>query len=198
MGTSSLSGNMPALSDVMLAAARTSGIMAPTLRRRAASAASCSVGRDERSQVHFGRAVLAGALACAAAPVRACASPCSGGGTIAPQPRQPLAETADGLVPRRFVQRDAVHHAAAQARADGMDAAGSEEPAGQAVTGLPDMAAERAGESLAKPDEIEDEADKTGEGVKGCGSAGPSPRWNGLGSAIGCGGCCGAHGWTIA
>jgi len=53
---------------------------------------------------------------------------------------------------------------------------GSEEPAGQAAAEFRDMGADRDGVGLAIPDESENEGDKTGEGVKGCGGAGPSPR----------------------
>jgi hypothetical protein len=79
-------------------------------------------------------------------------------------------------VPQRFVQRHAAHDAAAYARADDMDIAGFEEPAGLAVAAIRGMGADRGGEMLSLFDEIGDEGDKDGEGAKGCGDAGPSPR----------------------
>jgi len=103
-------------------------------------------------------------------------------------------EASIGLVPERLVQRGAAHHAAAKARADDEDVGGSEEPGGRAVAGCRDMGAERPGAMPAMLDESEDEGDKDGEGVRGCGGAGPSPRWIGLGSASGCGGCGCVHG----
>ena len=57
-----------------------------------------------------------------------------------------------------------------------MDIAGFEEPAGLAVAAIRGMGADRGGEMLSLFDEIGDEGDKDGEGAKGCGDAGPSPR----------------------
>ena len=85
-------------------------------------------------------------------------------------------EGSMGLVPRSLVQRDAAHHDAAEARADDTDVGGAEEPAGQGVAGFRDRGAERLGEMPGMRDESEDESDKDGDGVKGCGSTGPSPR----------------------
>ena len=97
-------------------------------------------------------------------------------GVVAPRGGQPFVEEEIGPVSERRVQRRHVHHTAAHARTDAMDRAGSDEPAGRAVAEVPDMVAERDGEVLALLDEIQDEGDKEGDGVKGCGNAGPSPR----------------------
>ncbi|HUB45356.1 MAG TPA: hypothetical protein VMB73_10260 [Acetobacteraceae bacterium] len=95
-----------------------------------------------------------------------------GRGVIALQRRQPQTEAAIGPLPQCFVQC----HAAAYVCINNADAVGSEASAGEAVTGFPDMAADREGEMPAMLDEVEDKRDKGGEGVKDCGSAGPGPR----------------------
>ena len=69
-----------------------------------------------------------------------------------------------------------------------MDAAGYEAPAGEDATEVPDMTAEGADQVPAQRDDTEREGDKTGDGVKGCGDAGPAPHEIGLGSASGYGG----------
>jgi len=92
---------------------------------------------------------------------------------IAAESRQPRAEGATGPAPQRLGQCDAVHRAAAQAqRGDGVEA-GCEDPAGAAEAGF---AADCQGQNPAMVDEIDDDGDQDGEGVEGCGSAGPSPR----------------------
>ncbi|HUB14539.1 MAG TPA: hypothetical protein VMB34_21495 [Acetobacteraceae bacterium] len=50
------------------------------------------------------------------------------------------------------------------------------------------MTAEGADQVPAQRDDTEREGDKTGDGVKGCGDAGPGPHEIGLGSASGYGG----------
>jgi hypothetical protein len=97
-------------------------------------------------------------------------------GAIARQGWLARGEESIGLMPQRLVQRDAAHHAAAEARADDEDVGGSEKPGGQGVAGGRDMGAEGLGDMPGMLDEIEDEGDKDGEGVEDCGSAGPSPR----------------------
>ena len=98
-----------------------------------------------------------------------------GRGVIAGLRRWQRVGAVTGVEPLNFEERDAAHHATERARAGDVDAAGSEELAGETAGEFRGMGAEHEGECLAIRDESRDEREG-GQAVEGCGSAGPSPR----------------------